>query len=241
MRHLYEPTRAALAAQGLDAPDFDTFRDRGSVVLPSRPDDGGKLRAFRTDPVAHALDTPSGKIEIFSETIAGFGYDDCPGHPCWFESPERTDARHPLRVIANQPATRLHSQLDFAAHSQSAKRGGREVVRMHPDDAAARGIADGEVVRLFNDRGACLATASVTDTVAPGVIQISTGAWYDPAPGNAERPDCVHGNPNVLTRDEGTSRLGQGPVAQSCLVQIERWTEPVPEVRVHAPPPIEEA
>jgi biotin/methionine sulfoxide reductase len=51
----------------------------------------------------------------------------------------------------------------------------------------------------------------------------------------------VHGNPNVLTRDEGTSRLGQGPVAQSCLVEIERWTEPVPPVRVHAPPPIEEA
>ena len=236
MRHLYEPTRVALAAQGLDAPDFDTFRDRGSVVLPSRPDDGGKLRAFRTDPVANALDTPSGKIEIFSETIAGFGYDDCPGHPCWFASPEQTDARHPLRVIANQPATRLHSQLDFAAHSQSAKRGGREVVRMHPDDAAARGIADGDAVRIFNDRGACLATASVTGTVAPGVIQISTGAWYDPAPGNAERPDCVHGNPNVLTLDRGTSRLAQGCSGQTTVAQCERFEGAPPPVRAYDPP-----
>ncbi|NIP72913.1 MAG: hypothetical protein GWO16_07715, partial [Gammaproteobacteria bacterium] len=43
------------------------------------------LGDFRADPAAHPLGTPSGRIEIFSETIAGFGYDDCPGHPAWME------------------------------------------------------------------------------------------------------------------------------------------------------------
>ena len=67
----------------------------------------------------------------------------------------RRDA--PLRLVANQPATRLHSQFDFGGHSAAMKRRGREVMRIHPTDAAARGIADGDIVRLLNARGACLA------------------------------------------------------------------------------------
>ena len=101
--------------------------------------------------------------------------------------------------------------------------------------AAARGIGAGEVVRVFNDRGACLAGAVVSDAVQPGVGVLPTGAWYDPAepgvPGTLE----VHGNPNVLTLDKGTSRLGQGPSAHSCLVEIERY-EGTPPVRVFEPP-----
>ena len=236
MRHLYEPTRVALAERGVEAPSFDEFWARGELVLPSLPDDGGPLRAFRGNPTAHPLLTPSGKIEIFSETVASFGYSDCPGHPCWFPSSEQPDARHPLRVIANQPAARLHSQLDFGAHSQSSKRGGREVARLHPADAAARGIADGDVIRLFNDRGACLAAASLSDAVAPGVVQLSTGAWYDPAPGNERTPLCVHGNPNVLTRDIGTSRLAQGNCGQTTIAEVERFESALPAIRAYDPP-----
>ena len=95
--------------------------ERGELALPSAPDDGGLLRAFRNDPVNNKLPTPSGKIEIHSKAIAGFGYDDCPPHPAWLPSTEPPDARHPLTLIANQPATRLHSQLDFGAYSQSEK------------------------------------------------------------------------------------------------------------------------
>ena len=70
-----------------------------------------------TIPTAHPLPTPSGRIEIFSATIAGFGYADCPGHPVWLP-PTRSAGRaaHPLQLVANQPATRLHSQLDFGGH-----------------------------------------------------------------------------------------------------------------------------
>ena len=173
-------------------------------------DDGGIVAAFRRDPEAHPLPTPSGKIEIASETIAGFGYDDCPGHPVWLPPTDVPDARHTLRLIANQPARRLHSQLDFGEHSQAGKHRGREVARLHPTDAAARGIGDGDIIRLFNERGACLAAASLSEDVRPGVVHLPTGAWYDPADPDEDSPLCVHGNPNVLTRDVGTSRLAQG-------------------------------
>jgi biotin/methionine sulfoxide reductase len=185
--------------------------------------------------------TPSGRIEIASATIAGFAYPDCPGHPTWLPAAETLISplatRFPLQLIANQPATRLHSQLDFGATSLASKIGGREPVRIHPRDAAARGIADGDIVRLYNDRGACLAGAVLSDAVMPGVVQLATGAWYDPEDPAAETPLCAHGNPNALTRDAGTSRLAQGSTGQLCLIGIERFDAPPPPVRAFDPPP----
>jgi biotin/methionine sulfoxide reductase len=236
LAHLYEPTRQALEAAGWDAPGFQEFWERGELALPSHPDDGGFLRAFRNDPDKHRLTTPSGRIEIYSETIAGFGYDDCRGHPTFMPSTEPVTERYPLTLIANQPATRLHSQLDFGACSQASKVAGREVVRLNPLDAAARGIADGDVVRLFNDRGACLAGARLSERLMPGVIQLSTGAWYDPVPSGGDDPLCIHGNPNVLTRDIGTSKLAQGCCGQVTVVDCERYDGPLPEVRAFDPP-----
>lgn len=107
---------------------------------------------------------------------------------------------------------------------------------MNPADAAARGLAGGDVVRLFNDRGACLAALEISDELLPGVVQLATGAWYDPAPGDDPQPLERHGNPNVLTADIGTSRLAQGPSAQSCLVEVERFDGELPPVRVFEPP-----
>ncbi len=236
LRHLYEPVRAALAARGLSAPDFETFWQQGELTLPSAPDDGGMLRAFRNDPEASKLPTPSGRIEIFSPTVAGFGYADCPGHPVWLASVDVPDADRPLRLVANQPATRLHSQFDFGGHSSGMKARGREVVRIHPHDAAARGIADGDIVRLFNTRGACLASARLTEDIRPGVVQLPTGAWYDPADPAEDNALCVHGNPNVLTRDVGTSRLAQGCTGQLTSVQVERFTGNLPPIQAYDPP-----
>jgi biotin/methionine sulfoxide reductase len=236
LEHLYTPTRTALADRGLPAPTFAEFWVAGELALPCLDDDGGILAAFRTDPEAHPLPTPSGRIEVFSATVAGFGYADAAGHPAWFAPTESPDARHPLWLVANQPATRLHSQLDFGAHSAAHKIRGREVVRIHPADAADRGIADGDLVRLVNDRGSCLAAAAVTDDVLRGVVQLPTGAWFDPLDPAAERPFCVHGNPNVLTRDVGTSALAQGCTGQHTTVEIERFDGPVRPVRAHEPP-----
>jgi len=240
LQHLYEATRRALLARGADAPDFDAFWDAGELVLPSLAWDGGIVRAFRRDPGTTPLPTPSGRVEITSATIAGFGYPDCPGHPTWLPLSEGAGSplatRFPLQLIANQPATRLHSQLDFGATSLASKIKDREPVRIHPQDAVVRGIAEGDIVRLFNDRGACLAGA-VLSAALPGVVQLSTGAWYDPEDPAADKPICLHGNPNVLTRDTGTSSLAQGCTGQLTLVQIERFDAPLPPVKAFDPPP----
>jgi biotin/methionine sulfoxide reductase len=236
LRHLYARTQEALAAKGLPAPDFDTFWEIGEITLPQEPDDGGILRAFREDPEANPLPTPSGMIEIHSATIAGFGYDDCPGHPAWLPPTDAPAAAHPLHLVANQPATRLHSQLDFGGHSRAMKRRGREVMRIHPADAAPRGIADGDIVRLRNARGACLAAVRVSEDIRPGVVQLPTGAWYDPEDPAEDNPLCVHGNPNVLTRDVGTSRLAQGCTGQLTTVEVECFTGNLPPIRAFTPP-----
>jgi biotin/methionine sulfoxide reductase len=238
---LYDSTRGALQARGVDAPDFDRFWEAGELLLPTMPWDGGIVRAFRRDPQAAPLPTPSGKVEIASATIASFGYADCPEHPMWLTPREGAGslamACFPLQLIANQPATRLHSQLDFGASSLASKINGREPARIHPQDAAARGISDGDIVRLYNGRGACLAGAVLSEALRPGVIQLSTGAWYDPEDSTADKLLCVHGNPNVLTRDAGTSRLAQGCTGQLCLIEIERYNDTLPVVRAFDPPP----
>ncbi len=88
---LFDTTRTALAAGGHEAPDFNRFWEEGELRLPLRPDEGGPARAFRQDPSAFPLQTPSGKIEIFSQTIEAFGYDDCGGHPRWYPPRENRD------------------------------------------------------------------------------------------------------------------------------------------------------
>lgn len=236
LEHLYEPTRRSLAALGLAAPSFKEFWEAGEVLLPTRPSDGGIVRAFRRTPEAKPLPTPSGKIEISSAVIASFRYADCPGHPTWLEPREKPDNRFPLHLIANQPATRLHSQLDFGATSVASKIKGREPVRIHPEDAAARGIRGGDLVRLYNERGACLAGAVLSEDLRPGVVQLSTGAWFDPDDPASDRPLCVHGNPNVLTTDIGTSRLAQGSTGQLTRVEMERFDGVPPPVRAFDPP-----
>ena len=236
IRHIYEQMRPAWEAQQLTLPDFDAFWERGHVALPEPPRDFVLFEQFRADPQAHPLKTASGKLELHSEALAGFGYADCPPHPAWLPPAEWLGAEAarewPLHLVTCQPAGRLHSQLDQSNAAREAEIAGREPVRMHPADAAARGIGQGDVVRLYNERGACLGGADLDEGVAHGVVVMATGAWFDPRDAALER----HGNPNVLTRDEGTSRLAQGCSALSALVQAEKWAGGPEPVRVFEPP-----
>ena len=245
IREAYDGFAARMAREGAGLPPFEEFWRDGRVRVQEPEDDFVLFADFRADPEASPLRTPSGRIEIFSETVAGFGYDDCPGHPVWIEPREWLGAplaaRFPLHLVSNQPATRLHSQLDPSSVSASGKVAGREAATVHPDDAGPRGIADGDVVRIHNDRGQCLAGARVSEAVRPGVVVLPTGAWYDPAEPGAIGTLDRHGNPNLLTHDRGTSRLAQATAAHSALVEIERWDGPAPPVAVHAPPPVAEA
>jgi biotin/methionine sulfoxide reductase len=242
LRHLYDLSQEGAARQGVVFPSFDVFWKAGQLEFPPPTQPVILLQEFRKDPHGAKLPTPSGLIEIFSERIASFDYADCPGHPAWLPPEEYLlaplAARFPLHLISNQPATRLHSQLDHGAVSRAGKVADREPVLINPRDAAARGVLNGDVVRIFNDRGACLAGAVVSDDIRCGVIQLATGAWYDPLrPGEAGTLDC-HGNPNMLTADRPTSRLAQGPTAHSALVELERWDGIPPPVRAFTPPRI---
>ncbi|MDT0682008.1 molybdopterin-dependent oxidoreductase [Roseicyclus sp. F158] len=239
LRHLYEPTRASLEAMGLDAPDFDAFWEKGWIDLPCRDDTGGFLQEFRDNPEGRPLGTPSGKIEIFSQEIAGYGYDDAPGLPVWRPHKRGPTPDEPFILIANAPSTRLHSQLDFGATSAAHKVQGREKVRVNPADAAALGLQDGDIARMENDRGACLAGVQITEHVRAGVVHLQTGAWFDPHddPEGLAPVFCVHGNANVLTHDKGTSQLTHGCTGQIGRVALRKWTGPVPPIRAFDPPP----
>jgi biotin/methionine sulfoxide reductase len=139
------------------------------------------LADFRADPQRYPLSTPSGKIELFSATVAGFGYRECPGHPWWDEEEaarqRQEAARWPLHLLSSQPRARLHSQYDHGSVSRATKIQGREPLWMHPSDAQARDIREGSVVKVYNDRGAILAGVHLSEQILPG--------WYrcPPAPG----------------------------------------------------------
>jgi biotin/methionine sulfoxide reductase len=239
LRHLYDESRGRATQAGIALPDFDAFWSAGVVVMPKPNIETVIFADFRADPVAHRLPTPSGRIEIFSEHIASFGADDCPGYPVWREPPPEAgldDPRYPLHLLSGQPSKRLHSQYDHGSESRATKIRDREPLTMHPDDARARGIAAGDVVRVFNDRGALLAGVKLSDRIRPGVVQMATGAWYDPIDPDTDGSLDKHGNPNVVTVDIGTSSFGQGCSAQSARVQIERFEGELPKVTAFEPP-----
>lgn len=91
-------------------------------------------------------------------------------------------------------------------------------------------------MRVFNDRGSCLCGVVITAHVMPGVVFVSTGSWYDPVDPTVHDSMCKHGNPNVLSTDIGTSRLGQGPAAHSCLAQVELYNGPAATITAFDPP-----
>jgi biotin/methionine sulfoxide reductase len=239
LRHLYENCRHSAGANAAALPDFDTFWKAGYLEIPAASEEYVIFGDFRADPDQHRLRTPSGKIELYSEKIAAFGYDDCPPHPTWIEPWEWLGGRdaktYPLHLVSSQPRDRLHSQMDCGPVSAGGKIAGRQAITIHPADAKARGINAGDVVRVHNARGSCLAGAVISDTVSAGIVNLSCGAWYDPADGG-EQALCLHGNANVLTRDQGTSKLGQGPSSATALVEVERYAESLRPVAAFDPP-----
>ncbi len=228
LARMWEESRVRAKVVGVDLPSFQEFWEQGLIDLEEHATPVTMLGPFRADPVANKLRTPSGLIEVGSARIAGFGLSDCPGHAVWREPSEWVGGGGPykLHLLSDQPVRRLHSQLDASGYSLDGKIAGREPIDLHPDDAAARGVGDGDVVEVFNDRGRCLAAARLTDRIMPGVVKLATGAWFDPDwSGGPEK----HGNPNVLTLDVGASSLSQGCVAQTCTVELRRFVgEPPP-------------
>jgi len=242
IRFLYDESKRRGEDESIELPDYNEFLSTGVFAIDEPNQTVTLLEAFRNNPTENPLDTPSGLIEIFSETIASFNLSDNPGHPVWNRPSEWLGSskaiKHPFHLISHQPERRLHSQLDDSAYSRAGKIHDREPCRMNPNDAAIKNIVDGDFVRISNERGSLISAVCIDPAIRNGVIAIATGAWYDPDWEN-DSACCKHGNPNVLTTDMPTSELAQGPCAQTCLVDIVKYKGQPPAVTAFDPPIIE--
>lgn len=200
---------------GTDIDDWEAFRAAGVARL-APPADPVAFAAQIRDPAAHPFSTPSGKIEIYSGTLAAAtdpcGLGPIPALPTWIP-PEMPDARYPLHCISPKSRARTHSTHDNQA---ILARADSQDVWIHPQDAAARGIADGAPARVFNARGATVLPARVTDRIARGVVSIKEGAWFALDRSGADG----RGSANMLTEDRAAP-CG-GTTYNSCLVEVAR-------------------
>lgn len=237
LRYLWARSQGVAQRMGFALPDFETFRTVGrfDIPLPSEPKNA--LADFAADPGANPLRTESGRITLANERIAAFAMADCPGHPAWLKPAESLldAADGELHLVSNQPDTRLHAQNDRGSEALADKVSGREAGTLHPETAARFGLKAGDVMRLWNARGACLAGVRLDTGVRRDCIVLPTGAWYDPQIVDGQWLE-VHGNPNALTLDKGTSGMAQGNIAHTTLVRIERWDRPLPALSVDRPP-----
>jgi anaerobic selenocysteine-containing dehydrogenase len=213
---------------GLDAPClYDSDEEIARQVLASghpslrgitleRLKERGWMRLDYPEPFALFADgfpSPSGKLEFFSERMAAAGLDPLAGYTPPYEAAQQDTplaARFPLALIAGADHYFLNSL--FANIPGQSRRSGPPVVRIHPDDAAARSLATGCEARVFNDRGAFVARVEVTDRVRPGVVASTKGRW----------PRHVKGGATVnATVDERDSDMGGGAVFHDNRVEVE--------------------
>lgn len=228
-------------ARRMEVPDFESFWKEGVAVFPISDEAKQYVRYsdYREDPLLEPLGTPTGKIEIYSKNIEKMNYDDCPPHPTWMEPIERQGgpgAKYPLHINSAHPNDRLHSQLCGTALRDVYAVAGREPCVINTRDAAARNISNGDVVRVFNDRGQVLAGAVVSDDTRPGVIRLFEGGWYNPVEGGKPGTLDAYGDANCLTPGLGTSKLAQGNCGHTGLADVEKFTGTLPPVTVFEAP-----
>ncbi|HHF3253359.1 TPA: trimethylamine-N-oxide reductase TorA [Vibrio alginolyticus] len=217
-----------------EMPEFNEFWEK-SVLDFGEGKPWVRHADFRKDPELNPLGTPSGFIEITSRKIGRYGYEHCQEHPMWFEKSERSHGgpgsdKYPFWLQSCHPDKRLHSQMCESEEFRATYAvQGREPVYINPADAKAKGIKDGDLVRVFNGRGQLLAGAVLTDSYPRGVIRIEEGAWYGPL-NEKEGAICTYGDPNTLTQDIGSSELAQATSANTCIVDFEKFIGKVPPV-----------
>jgi trimethylamine-N-oxide reductase (cytochrome c) len=217
---------------------YEEFNEKGYFVIPTDPEWKKYpvgLREFYEDPDKYPLKTPSGKIEFYSQNLARHFPDDKerPPVPHWIEKGESHDERlsskrarkYPLLIMSNHGRWRVHAQCDditWTREIPTCKVNGLdgykyEPLWINPADAVARGIENGEVVSVYNERGAVLGGAYVTERMMPGVVYMDHGARYDPiVPGELDRGGAI----NTITPHNITSKNATGMVVSSFLVEV---------------------
>lgn len=235
--HIWQAAQTKGKENGIDLPDLDRLKQQGWFEIPNAARSTDLLEDFIASPETHPLQTPSGRIEMASAAIGAMGLDDIADTPGWSEPFEwalagPTDMLH---LISPQPESRLHSQNDAGAETRATKVKGREVCRIHPKTAAKFALVQDDIAELFNARGACLSAVYLDEAMREDCVVLPTGAWLDILEIDGRAVD-VHGNPNVLTRDQGSSQLSQGNSAHTTIVRIRKWRGNLPPVTVFEGP-----
>jgi len=219
---------------------FDKLKEKGYYVVPVDPEwkkNKPGLLGFYEDPENNRLTTPSGKLEYYSQALAEHFPDDNerPPVPHWIEKSESHDERlsgerarnYPLLIMSNHGRWRVHANLDDISWFHeivTCKVKGLdgyhyEPIWINPADAAKRGINNGDVVKVYNERGAVLVGAYVTERMMPGVVYVDHGARYDPiVVGELDRGGAI----NTISPHNGTSKNCWGMATSGYLVEIER-------------------
>ena len=204
---------------GGDVTDWEAFKEAAIYRIPiSEP--YVSFQKQIEDQENNPFPTPSGKIEIYSQLMADMHDLLLPPIPTYFEPWEGRYSplakTYPLQLITSRSQRRAHTQFDTLPWL-------REIVPNNADintaDAEARGIKDGDLLRIYNDRGEIRIVAAVTERIMPGVINVPQGAWFNPD----EKGIDIGGCPNTLNSEEyspcGSFTWGTG------LVEVEKATE----------------
>ncbi len=219
---------------------YEEFEKKGYFVIPTDPDwkkYPAGLAEFYRDPEEHPLKTPSGKIEFYSQNLAKHfpGDRERPPVPHWIEKGESHDERlsskrakkYPLLLMSNHGRWRVHANHDditWTREIPTCKVTGPdgykyEPLWLNPADAARKNIENGDVVKIYNERGAVLGGAYVTERIMPGVVYMDHGARYDPIiPGELDRGGAI----NTITPHNKTSKNATGMVVSGFLVEVEK-------------------
>lgn len=223
-RDVHEMTRK-------DQPQFPTFDElRDMRVYRYNPDEHVvPLKEFREDPEANPLETPSGKIELYSSQLAEMAKtwefpDPLPGDrltpiPEYVPTREgveeaRTNKKYPLQVIGHHYKSRTHSTYGNLSKNREAH---PQKAWINIQDARKRGIANGDQIRIFNDRGTIQTQAFVSARIAPGVVSVPQGAWVEWDENGVDHGGAV----NVLTSQHPTP-LSKGNGQHTNLAQVEK-------------------
>jgi molybdopterin guanine dinucleotide-containing S/N-oxide reductase-like protein len=217
---------------------WDAFTAQGYYEYPAaQMTSTTAYTAFKADPKSNPLPTPSGLIEVYSESIAKFyganyvnvEWPDVPVVPEFvppFEWKGSSIAsQYPLAMITSHNMWRQHSQADNVEWlQQRSKLNGYAPIWINASDASSRGINQGDTVLVNNGRGQLLAAAMITQRIIPGAVRLCQGSWYNSANPSDPQGLDLGGCPNTLTSDQGTSNLAQASTTHTSLVQVALWS-----------------
>ncbi len=240
-----EDVQLAFEKSGIDTSRYDyaDFKEREFHLFPTRKDwenDPPHLSEFRADPENHKMASPSGLIEIFSTTIDSIWPDDPERrpYPQWIEESDEHHERmssdrakdYPLLCVSNHPRWRVHAQCDdipWLREIETCKvvgpdGYGYEPIWINPKDAEKYGLADGDIAKLYNERGAVLGGIIITERIMPGAIYQDHGARVDSiVMGYGEGLDRGGAN-NLICPNATTSTNAPGEVTNGFLVAVEK-------------------